>query len=229
MFNNSDLFFKALDNFQNKRRSATEAYRARLAQLEPTKGSKFYTEQVKKAADEYQQTTEQLRGEVAKSLTICLETMRHTNGRRPMTPPTEEEVRLLTVLKMRDNLSQSDIERAARSCTTPAAADVVMEIATKHGAILPGSDFDGTTDLSLSAVQSVLDSLKIEAEEFISSDISRPQRLYLEHYANNYGPVDWDTAPLRPLLESKDEAFAKLGGINGRNLAFFYKAVDGED
>lgn len=51
MITNSDLLYRKLLEFQNKRKSTVDAYDKRLAEIEDAKGSKYYDDELKKAED----------------------------------------------------------------------------------------------------------------------------------------------------------------------------------
>lgn len=97
-------------------------------------GSPRYTEDVKAIERERTAEIAALRADCAESFDTCLKSMKLHAQSRPAVPPTDEQMRLLQVLKLKSNITRDDLTHAAHSmgdCSL--ALSVLEEIAAEHG------------------------------------------------------------------------------------------------
>ena len=237
MLKNSELFFIKARDFQNKRKEIMETYETRAAQLEDAKGSKYFTDEMKKATDARDSALDALKSEYRESFRIALDGMSKANGSRGTTPPTEEQLRLLQLLQMRGVVDepqraafQKDLDRAANTCAENAMCiSVLNDIARKNG-FLRG--YHSTAkEMSVDDADRMIKDLHAALPDFMEHDTGRAARLAQEHNARMYG-LTGNEAPLpkRPLFDDKAGCYAELthGMLSGDALNAFCAAVDGE-
>ena len=237
MLKNSELFFIKARDFQNKRKEIMETYETRAAQLEDAKGSKYFTDEMKKATDARDSALDALKSEYRESFRIALDGMSKANGSRGTTPPTEEQLRLLQLLQMRGVVDepqraafQKDLDRAANTCAENAMCiSVLNHIARKNG-FLRG--YHSTAkEMSVDDADRMIKDLHAALPDFMEHDTGRAARLAQEHNARMYG-LTGNEAPLpkRPLFDDKAGCYAELthGMLSGDALNAFCAAVDGE-
>lgn len=96
-------------------------------------GSPRYMEDVKAIERERATEIAALRADCAESFDTCIKSMELHAQSRPAVPPTDEQMRLLQVLKLKSNITRDDLTHAAHSmgdCSL--ALSVLEEIAAEH-------------------------------------------------------------------------------------------------
>jgi len=237
MIKNSELFFIKAKDFQNKRKEIMDTYETRAAQLEDARGSKYFTDEMKKATDARDAALSELKSEYKESFRIALDGMSKANSGRGTTPPTQEQLAILQVLQMRGVVDepqraafQKDLDRAANTCADNAMCiSVLNDIARKNG-FLRG--YHSTAkEMSVDDADRMIKDLQAALPDFMEHDTSRAARLAQNYYAQHYG-VTGNERPLpkRPLFDSKADCYAEFthGLLSGETLTAFCAAVDGE-
>lgn len=224
MIKNSDLFYSRAAEYQTKRKDIVDDYEKKLARLESYKGSKGYDDDVAKATKEKDAAIEALKSEYSGYFDIAINAMREANSGRGVTPPSADQLAILQALKLRDSVSQKELDRAANSCKDNAMSiAVINEIAKKNGYIRGYHSESG--ELAVEAVDRTIDGLKSSLRDFMDYDTPRAARVARDHHAALYG-ADPNAQPLpkRKLFETKAEFY----GMSGDDLTAFCNAVDGE-
>ena len=137
-------------------------------------------------------------------------------GRRSMTSPTEEQLRILQMLKMKKKLSADDISRAAQSLkNSRLALDILAEIAAEHK--LPHSKFDDLCpEVSTETALRAVDNLKSGIDDFLRFPTKRISRIASAYYNRTYGT---DTElPKRELFTDRAGCFWEIGRIGTDSL-----------
>ena len=237
MIKNSELFFIKAKDFQNKRKEIMDTYETRAAQLEDARGSKYFTDEMKKATDARDAALSELKSEYRESFRIALDGMSKANGSRGTTPPTDEQLRLLQVLQMRGVVDepqraafQKDLDRAANTCADNAMCiSVLNDIARKNG-FLRG--YHSTAkEMSVDDADRMIKDLQAALPDFMEHDTKRAARIAAEHNARLYGTTGNERPlPKRELFDSKADCYAEFshGMLSGDALTAFCAAVDGE-
>jgi len=227
---NSDLFYSRAAEFQSKRKEIIDTYESTLAKLDKAKGSQLYTEETEKAAKTRDAALQALQNEYRDYFRISINAMSEANGKRGIAAPTADQLAILQALKMRDNVSQKELDRAANSCKDNALAiSVINEIAQKNGYLRGYNTESG--EMSIEDADKVIDDLKAALPDFMAHDTSRAARIAREHNARLYG-ASGEERPLekRPLFDSKASCFNTLlpFGMSAERYTGFIAAVDGE-
>ena len=231
MIKNTDLFYSRAAEFQSKRKEIMDTYESTLAKLEKAKGSQLYTEETEKAAKTRDAALEALQSEYREYFRISLDAMSEANGKRGVTPPTAEQLSILQALKMRDSVTQRELDRAANSCKDNALAiSVINEIAKKNG-FLRGYHTE-TGEMSVEDADKAIESLRGSLNDFMQHDTSRAARAAQHYYGEKYGTTG-NERPLakRPLFEDKAGCFNELTpfGMSKETFTAFCEAVDGNE
>jgi len=237
MVSNSELFFVKAKDFQNKRKEIMDTYETRAAQLEDTKGSKYFTDEMKKATDTRDNALSALKDEYRESFRIVLDGMDKANSSRGTTPPTQEQLAILQVLQMRGVVDepqraafQKDLDRAANTCADNAMCISVLNDISRKNGFLRG--YHSTAkEMSVEDAARMIKDLHAALPDFMEHDTGRAARLVQEHNARMYGLTGNERPlPKRPLFDDKAGCYAELthGYLSGEALTAFCAAVDGE-
>ena len=228
MLKNSELFFRAALKFQNERQHISEEYENAMKGLESTKGSEYYkaeTDRLKKERDNRLSALKQSSGA---DMLSTIETMRKTATQRATIAPTDEQVRILQVLKMRDNVTERELTEAAKSLENcPLGLSVIQEIANKNGVIRNFKRLYKGDKMPSEFASSALDTLEYETKDFLAYDTKRTARIAAQYQSNRYGQDESRPLPKRALFDEKADCFKSLG-ITPDNLDGFIAAVDGD-
>lgn len=229
MIANTTLFFTRAKEYQDKRKGIVDTYDKRLEALEDAKGSKYYTDEVKKAEDTRDEALTALKGEYGEYFRISLDAMSKANGSRGMTPPTEEELRTLQLLKMKDKPTEAELAAAANTLKGNATClSVLTEIAHNAGYMRGYNNYSENKEMTVEGAEATIKGLASSVREFMDYDTPRAARLARAHQERTYGvPADAPALPKRALFEDKAGCFRELAGLSGDSLTAFENAVDG--
>lgn len=230
MIKNSDLFYTRAKEYQDKRKGIVDEYEARLLSLEDAKGSKYYTDEVKKAEDKKDEALKALKEEYGGYFNIHLEAMSKANAARKMTPPTEEELRTLQLLKMKDKPTEAELQAAANTLKGNATClSVLTEIAHNAGYLRGYNNYSENKEMPVEVAEGTIKGIASSVREFMDYDTPRAARIAREHNERFYGATpDAPALPKRPLFEDKKGCYYEVCGLSGDSLTAFCNAVDGE-
>ena len=230
MISNTSVFFYRAMEFQHKRKSIVDDYEKRLESLKDTKGSKYYADEIKKAEDKKDEALKALKKEYGEYFRISLDAMSKTNAARKMTPPTEEELRTLQLLKMKDKPTEAELAAAANTLKGNATClSVLTEIAHKSGYMRGYMGYSEAKELPVSEVEEAIRGLSSSVRDFLDFDTKKTARIAQAYYDHNYMPyADARDLPKRSLFNDKSECFYEIAKMGGEYLTAFCKAVDGE-
>ena len=230
MISNSDLFFSRAKQFQDSRKEIMDVYEEKMKNLEDARGSKFFVNESKKVEAEKDNALKSLKDEYREYFRISLDAMSKANYGRKMVAPTEEELRTLQLLKMKENISLEELDCAANTLENNSTCiEVLKEITRKQGYVRNYQSVN--KEMSISTVENTIKSIGRELHDFMQYDTSRAARLALERHNNLYGETPSEK-PLskRRLFQSKEECYHEfMAGLTDDNLTAFCKAVDGAD
>lgn len=229
MITNTDLLFSRMKEYQDKRKAVMDEYEKRLEWLEDKRGSEYFTEEEKIARDKRDEALQTLRGEYDESARTAIKAMKEANDKRPAAAPTEEELRIIQMLKLRDTVSEEELSMIANSVKNNALAlDVVAEVARKNGILRDYRSICTENRLSPSYVSDKLEFLSDNVFDFLAHDTARAARLGAAYREQHYG-IQGDERNLakRPLFETKEDFFKQTAWLEGDTLSRFMEAVDG--
>lgn len=230
MIKNTDLFYTRAKEYQGKRAAIVDEYEKRMKALEDAKGSKYFTDEAKKAEDKRDEALTALKDEYNGYFNIAFDAMRKANAARKMTPPTEEELRTLQLLKMKDKPTEAELAAAANTLKgNVTCLSVLTEIAHNAGYMRGYMGYSETKEMPVEEAEAAIKGLASSVRDFMDYDTPRAARLAQNHHETLYG-VNPNATPLpkRPLFEDKAGCFYEVARMGGDSLEAFKNAVDGE-
>ena len=228
MLINTDLFYTYAKEYQDYRKKIMDSYEQRLDTLKDMHGSKYYDDEMKKAVETRDNSINALKAQYSKSFNSMLKRMYDSNHSRKLKPPTDDELRVIQLLKMQDKPTLQELMTAENTLKDNAACMAVLrEIAKKAGCPTIGHNAD-KTELSIDEVDNILKDLGAQLNEFMNYDTNNAARRALTHYSDKYGGTAPDAPPLpkRELFEDKAGCFRTLARMDGDSLKAFCNAVD---
>lgn len=228
---NSDRFYTLIREFQEKRQNASDVFDREMAELKRYVGSEFYETESKAAADRRDEVVKALQDEYRDKINGVLRSMRETNARREMKPPTTEELNLLQMLRLKNSVSEEELRAAARTLRkNPTALEILGEIGRLHGYSRGYGHYSESRTLGTKSTSDAIAALANGANDFLLHDTRRSARLVQAFRARNYGNhVDDTQLPKRRPIQSKEECFTQLGTMSTDGLEAFFASVDGEE
>lgn len=230
---NSDMFFHYAKDFQDKRKAISAAYDKRVSDLERMRGSEYYNDELKKAKETKRTALDTLKSEYREHLYNCLSYMSKENGRRGMNPPTQEELRILQLLQMKEQVSERELESAAIALRNNGTClSVLQEIARRNSGNGIAKDYlrySEASELSVDSVDAMITGMEKNIRDFMMYDTKRAARVEKERHERMYGAdSSGRVLPKRELFSDKAGCYEELAGVSGEVLTAFCKAVDGE-
>lgn len=230
MISNTEAFYRRARDYQTARKKVMDAYEARIADLEANhKGSKYYEEQVPIAEETKDTQLKALKEDCGDALRLLFDSMKKANDTRPLQPPTEEELRTLQLLKLKEKVTEEELTRAAHTLKgNEACLSVLTDIGHKQGIITDFSRYADSSIMSTQTVNNHINTLESETADFLQFDTSRAARIAQAHHDTMYGtPEDAPALPKRAIFDGKAECFKLFAGLEGKELQAFCDAVDG--
>ena len=203
MLTNTEIFYKALRSFQDKRHELTQSHDEQIKQLEPLKNSKAYADRLKAINTAYSDELKAIQKTCRVSVNLALSEMVKCIDRQTTPPPTTEQIATLTVLNMRQDITQDELDRIANTMRdNPLAMGMLDEIAKKKGILKPYRA-DTTT---IEQAKRLVKSLSQWASDFIKHDtryghspengeppkrkaFTSPDEMYSQSIGTEYGAI----------------------------------------
>lgn len=204
--------YNAVKTFTDTRTAAVEAYLKRMKELTDTKGSKYYIDEKAKAVKARDNAIEQARLECRKSLSGTFKIMRENNSKRGMKPPTEDQLRTLQLLQMRENVTRDELQAAANAMNgNGSALQVVQEIAHKNGIL--GIDYrKDANDFSIQQANEQIDQLANACKRILETGAKRAAYLGAKNNQAWHG-VEFDeyALPQEEPFKSENDFALRMG------------------
>ena len=226
MIKNTEAFYARAKQYQDKRAQLVSDYEKKLESLKKYEGSQGYQEDLEKLQKAHSEALTALQSEYRVSLQTILKGMSEAIGRRKINPPTNDQLNLIHLLKMRDKVSMEELDRVAEMVKDNGIAmGVVQEIAHNNGIMRNYESM--CTEMSSSYAQKVVKGISDGLEDWIMYDTGRAGRLAQSYYHDKYGAPEREL-PKRPLFEDMAGCFSDLAGLDHEGLKLFSEAVDTE-
>ena len=204
--------YNAIKTFTDARTEAVEAYQKRMQALTDMQGSKYFIDEKAKAVKARDLAIEQARLECRKSLSGTFKTMRENNAKRGLKPPTEEQLRTLQMLQMRQHITETELQAAANAMNgNGSALQIIHEIARKHG--INGIDYRAeANDFSIQQASEQIDALASACNRILESSAKRSAYLAARHNHSVYGTeFDEYALPQEDLFKSENDFEVRMG------------------
>ena len=144
-------------------------------------------------------------------------------GRRSVSAPTNDQVNLLNVLKMKKKVTLEECQRTAEAVKdNPIAISVVTEIAHDHG-IMQSFDYL-CPEMSSQRASEIVTGMKNTLEDFLQYDTTRASRLAKEYHDTHYGATEGGLTKRRLFTDQAD--FYREEGFDPETLRQFSEIVD---
>lgn len=124
---NMARLYEAMTAYQRARAAARDAYMAVMKPLETARGSQYYNEQRDKAAKARNDAVAAAQVEARAAVDAAIGAMRDAVNGRKMQPPTDEQLRILQMLKMRDVVTRAEMDAAANAMDGNGSALAVLD------------------------------------------------------------------------------------------------------
>lgn len=211
---NTAYLFSAMKQFTDKRTAARETYLQTMAKYEGAKGTPFYDEQRERALKARTDAVESIKNATAEIVDNALRVIRKSIAGRGMTPPTDEQLRILQLLQMRKNVTPGELYAAALSMNgNGACLQVLQEMAQDTGAPCPNLLSMATDGLPAAAAERAVKDL----QEYCRMELNResaPTRaaiLAAEHQQRINGTkFDPDELPQESPYESEKDFYSRI-------------------
>ena len=228
MIKNTEAFYTRARQFQDKRAQLVSDYEKKLESLKKYEGSKGYQEDLEKLQKAHSEDLKALQDEYRASLRTILKGMDEALSRRKVNPPTNDQLNLIHLLKMRDKVSREELDRVAEMVKDNGIAmGVIQEVARANGIM---KNYESMcSEMSSSYAQKVINGISDGLEDWLQHDTKRAGRLAQKYQAERWGvPEDEGALPKRPLFEDMDGCYSELAGLDHDGLQLFSEAVDAE-
>ena len=227
MIKNTVAFFQRAKDFQDKRSTMVAEYKKKLAGMEKYKGSDGYKKEVAELQKAHTEALESLRDETRSSLRVILDGMEEAIQRRKINAPSNEQLNLIHLLKMRERVTAEELDRVAEMVKDNGIAmGVIQEIARENDIHVNYTDM--CSEMSSQTALSVVNGLRREVMDWTDHDTVRSGRLAMEFYKSRYKDTSIHEEDLRkrPLFNDIEGCFSELSGMDKRELALFSEVVD---
>ena len=133
---NTTSLYRTVAAFMQARSEAIEEYQLMTRRYASAKGSQMYTDEMDKARKKRDKTISDAQLIAKQEIRETLKAMAEKADRIKMQPPTEEQLRILQLLKMKEKLTEAECSSAANAMDGNAAALALLdEMATKSGVV----------------------------------------------------------------------------------------------
>ena len=208
MFERTRHYFEAVKNYRQKLSDIWAEYDAGMKNLERYKGSAGYSKEAAELERKRQEAIQATQVEFRAHFANIVQYMRECATSRSMDAPTQEQLNLLTALKMREKISRDELQQAAKTLKdSPVCLSVLDEIAGKLEYY--GLHFGGE---STSSILSHIDTLADSAARLCKLDKPNSraeQAARASVYSPNYDPnafysfrVDQDPADVKDAMRT---------------------------
>ena len=226
MIKNTEAFYTRARQFQDKRAQLVSDYEKKLESLKKYEGSKGYQEDLEKLQKAHSEDLKALQDEYRVSLRTILKGMDEALSRRKVNPPTNDQLNLIHLLKMRDKVSREELDRVAEMVKDNGIAmGVIQEVARANGIM---KNYESMcSEMSSSYAQKVINGISDGLEDWLQYDTPRAGRIANKYFNEKYGTPERELQK-RPLFEDMAGCFSDLAGLDHDGLKLFSEAVDTE-
>lgn len=211
---NSERFYSEITDFRNTLREINKKYAPEYDRLARFQDSEGYAEAKAQIDAKRKSEVDALRQSTQATIDGVVDAMQTTYRSRPASAPTDEQLRLLSMLKLREKLTEDELRQASNSLKDcPIGMECIHELARKNGLTWHLEDA-----LSSGEIQKSLDSMRRNAEHLIANLTDPDDR------GHDFG--NWDLWRLNRDPESVTDCLNLFGFV--KEPAQFVEAVDGE-
>ena len=224
---NTWSLYTTIRDFQQEQRRAFDRYREHMAALEPYKGSEHYRQESEKAMQERRATEDAARQNARYYAQRTLGMMQEASRNRKAVAPTQEQINLLSVMKLRESVPLDELEAIARamngnslgvSVIQEYARDQAQKQAEKTGrrgdaSFIP--DFTKYATDKVPDADAFLKNLASACATIIDGDgASRVRGMMADLHESAHGvPANRDNLPRQPIYEGEAQFFQDVSSV----------------
>lgn len=229
MFKKSDLFYFTAESYQNDRNAREDKFLKDMESIEGYKGDKYYEERAEQLRKQRDADLASLQADAKRELSNILESAREKISKIPPVMPSSEVVNMITLLNMRNRVTQGELETAAKAASDcPSALKMLDEIADKNakkGNPLMGVSERFATGMSSDRAMEILEGNNA-IDDFLKYNSPRAARIVAESNNRRFGT---DQQPVRrKTFDDKESCFRDLFAIDGDDYKTFCEMMDAE-
>lgn len=217
-------FYVAAQEFQDRRNAIKQEFQDTMQKIRTTEGSEFYDKSAKSAREKKAAALSALKAEYAPVFSAILDDMESSNEARPMAAPTQEELNVVTMMRMKEAPTENELISAANAVKgNPAALSIINEIARKNGVLRNFASLN--PEMSIKDVHNTISALRAGVSDFMEHDTQRAARLYAQHRKIMYNDGDNVELPARANFSDPDSCFAEIAGMDAATVSALESAV----
>ena len=226
MSNTANLY-RTIATFMQARSEAREELQVMTRRYASARGSQMYADEMSKAKQKWEQTIAGAQLIAKQEIRETLKAMAEKADKIKMQPPTEEQLRILQLLKMKSRLTEAECDGAANAMDGNAAALALLdEMATESGiAHVPFVRRLAVKTYSPDTARQTIKELGEACFEIVNntSGASRPALLSKQWHKNTFGgSFDPFELPQEKPFEDENEFYTRMN----IPLSAFSAAVD---
>ena len=224
MVSNTEAFYTVAKKFQDQRADMVSKYTQKLNSMAPYRGSVGYDREVSALTKKHEEALEALRGECRKDLRVVLAGMEKAIEKRKINPPSNDALSLIHLLKMRERVTEEELDRVAVMLKDNSIAmGVIQEIAHDNGILRNYTSL--CNEMSSKAALDVVQGVRKSLEDWLLYDTSKAGRMAAEYNSMHHGTPVGDL-PKRPLFNNMSECFSMLAGLDADKMKLFSEIVN---
>lgn len=223
---NTEGLYAAISEYTRTRAAARDEYLRAVSAIADAKGSKYYTDREQDAAAKRAATMDAAQAKARKSVAVWISDMEKSARNLKLTPPTQDQLNILQMLKLRDKLTEAELDQAANSMDGNGAMLALLnELALKHG-YMGGYSRYASESLTIDQALELLRNLDAVCASIIDnrSGANAVRLMGAEHNARLYGgEVNPDELPQEPGYSDEFDFYRRCVSVP---YAVFSKAVN---
>lgn len=229
MIKNTEVFYARAKQFQSKRAELVSEYEKKLESMKKYEGSQGYQEDLEKLQKAHSEALTALQAEYRQSLNTILGGMMDAVGRRKINAPTNDQLNLIHLLKMKKKVTAEELDRVAEMVKDNGIAmGIISEIAHENE-IMGRNYLAMCKEMSSQTASDVIRGIRDGLEDWLQYDTPRAGRLAQKYHHDLYGVSENEpTLRKRTLFEDMDGCYKDLAGLDHAGLQLFSEAVDTE-
>ena len=133
---NTTALYRAIAAYMLTRSEAREEWQLMVRRYASAKGSQMYVDEMKKAREKMDKTVADAQFIARQEIREIIKAMAENADKIKMVPPTEEQIRILQLLSMKEKVTPAELEGAANAMNgNTTCLSLVDELARKSGVI----------------------------------------------------------------------------------------------
>lgn len=229
---NTTWYFHTVQKYRGELSRINAKYDRQLEEKKGYSGSAGYVRDVETINQKRAAEIKALRDECGDAFDRCIRSMEKNARERAAVPPTDEQMRLLQVLKLKSNITRDDLTHAARSMgDCGLALSTLEEIARDHGIL---GFHAGSTGVSDQFARDVIGNFAKSAKVTLSANRTNQRRQLMD--PGGLGDGQYGTLPKMENIqkfrldvdpESAQDCASRWGGVPSNVFEAFAAVVDG--